>query len=30
MPAASQDELNTYLTTIKKYDTIQRVEKNHI
>lgn len=30
MAAASKYELNKYLTTIKKYDTIQRVEKNHI
>ena len=30
MPAASQQELDNYLTTIKNYNTIQRVEKNHI
>ena len=30
MPAASQDELESYLTIIKNYNTIQRVEKNHI
>ena len=30
MPAATQEQSDAYLTTIKKYDTIQRVEKNHI
>ncbi|MGN0992885.1 MAG: hypothetical protein ACI4PE_03095 [Bacilli bacterium] len=30
MPAASQQKLDEYLTIIKKYDTILRVEKNKL
>lgn len=30
MPAASQYQLNQYLTTMEKYDIIQRVERNSI